>query len=795
MPTGFVQPERVLRAAGFTAPEKLYRTSHWQVWEAMYAGPVRESRERLLFLNASCGWAHLRDARAWLDRNAGPRSIAVVTSNYFKLLSREDDFAQVTEVLGQPAPNILPQSKFLYRILTHHLGAPEAIGNDSEDPGQRFFIEPMVRVPTEEVPQPALKFFVPWLTGTSRVAKDHNFAVLLGDGGAGKSTLARRLFDHLSRREHQVVPLLIGSRQWAGLGGQKWIELDDIWSSAISSCYRGAMVGPEQLETYVACGTIVPIFDGFDELCSLFAGSFNPTETIESLLELCGEGNLLVTSRSRFWRENIELPLASHIDQIDLEPFTLEQRNEYVALRFAESPSKAKNAKLILERVRQASHSWSTSAPPLIEESHSIPSYHSTLDTIPFVVMFAAESADTDSGVVAKYGHLLSSNDPLEGLVLAFCERERRRQRLTLESEHQLRVFEVLATECGSLFSLEDIEIALDLAELANSEDLLRQIVRHDFLEQYDPRGDRVFRFKFEFIWQYLVGRIVVQWFRGMGNRSEAISALRTLGDVGSGLLDSVSQLLRRCLPQQEWMTLARDLWIDVAESDEAASGLFAVLATTAREHCKQIKVETTRLLLELIGNAQDAALSGLRARGPIVGLDFKGVKVLNSRFQSVEFINCEFDGKSVFGSCVFSGPLALSGCADFGLAKFDHCELSPEARSVVQKEQSEQSRFPLRREDIANAVEDLLGRFRRGYGYQTRKMSGIDGSMNQRCFFARELLREAQRADVLEIFNSGRRRMYRIADRHSVATFLDSGAKIGAVRQLIDELERQLIR
>jgi hypothetical protein len=72
---------------------------------------------------------------------------------------------------------------------------------------------------------------------------------------------------------------------------------------------------------------------------------------------------------------------------------------------------------------------------------------YNQIDFIPFVVMLAAESADTDSDEnVEKFGTQLSSEDPLGGLLLTLCQREIHRHNLSISAESQLQILETLQT-------------------------------------------------------------------------------------------------------------------------------------------------------------------------------------------------------------------------------------------------------------------------------------------------------------------------------------------------------------
>src|SRR5690348_5724149 len=124
------------------------------------------------------------------------------------------------------------------------------------------------------------------------------------------------------------------------------------------------------------------------------------------------DGRALVTSRDAFWNESVLVGTRARIFQIELRPFTEEQRTAYAARRLENDGSKMARAHRIFDRLRQKTRSevsemQGENAKQMLY-SELVISTEERIDLVPWVVMLATESADTDNdNSLGKYGKLL----------------------------------------------------------------------------------------------------------------------------------------------------------------------------------------------------------------------------------------------------------------------------------------------------------------------------------------------------------------------------------------------------
>jgi hypothetical protein len=85
--------------------------------------------------------------------------------------------------------------------------------------------------------------------------------------------------------------------------------------------------------------------------------------------------------------------------------------------------------------------------------------------------MLAAECADAEAGspTIAKYGDLLKTDDPLEGILRILFERECERRQIKLSVDSQIRLFEDLAFDFGGSFTRDELHLYAAAAESRDS--------------------------------------------------------------------------------------------------------------------------------------------------------------------------------------------------------------------------------------------------------------------------------------------------------------------------------------
>jgi hypothetical protein len=654
-----------------------------------------------------------------------------------------------------------------------------------EDFGLQYFTEPDVHFPDKGAPGPSVEPLLRWLKGDTH--SESNIAVLLAPAAFGKSTLSEELFLKL-RGDRDLIPVLIQRDQWAELAARESLEMVDILSSAVRKCYPDALIGPAQLETFLRTGVLCPVFDGLDELCAVFPSHFNPTQTVEELIDLFDDARAIITSRTQFWEENIQERTKRLVLEVELKPFTPGQREEYLSKRFPDESDKREEAKRILDRIggkAQTKHGQATSDGDE-DTSRFVQLRTAKFEAIPFVVMLTAESADTEqTDVLSKYGALLSADDPVEGLLLAFCDRERIRHSLKLSPSNQLTLFELFAVEFGPAFQSE--EILLCLEDIHAPEDEYGRIVNHALLRS--SRG--LFRFQYDFVEEYLIARRIKRWLIGTDDGAVNARALHAIVRRQGSLIDRCAQLISGNL--FDWVTVTEQKWKSFPEDGAARTGFVSLILGLVKRFAGGTRRDHTDVLLQVFGALDNKTLSALDFRGPVTGLDLRNIQFQRCVFTNVEFANCVFNERTQFLGCSLEDQFTVTSCENFRFAQFDRdCSFSLQARGVVQREQG-QKNLPVTQRQIVSAVRDAVRYFQMGSaGFANRKVELLKLRLRH-VPFADKLLAKLENNHILERRTQSGVEEFVLVRTAEARVFLQNGTKVGHIKKTIDQLEKDL--
>jgi hypothetical protein len=776
----------VITAAGASSYALLKADERWGHWSAEFRIIATTYRQNLIILNADCRWQDVDNLARYLGSASVSDPTIIVRGGNRAPIS---DLKRVKTRLG--ISSVIRLREFLYDSVYRAL-SPRDFSAEAED---LFFVQPDVHVATRPAAEPALVALEAWLKGEATGDADdgHNIAVLLAPAGVGKTTLSERLFTRiLSTKANGIIPLLLAREQWAGIASRPNIGLTEIWAAGISEWYPQSMLGPAQLDIGITAGSVRPIFDGLDELCSVFPADFNVTEVVESLIELADEGRILVTSRTRFWEEQVDPVTRSKVLKIELHPFSQSQRDAYLGKRFPEEPQKRDYAKKILSRIAGATATAARTNSS--DADDELVKRLTRLDAVPYVVMLAAESADSkDYSETEKFGYLLSSADFLEGLFLGFCERERQRQSLSLDAPTQLRMLEILALEFGARFDSETLELAIAEVAANVSPAEVARLRDHLMLRQARDAGEK-FEFRYDFVPEYLTARVAARWATNENIGPHAMSALSSMAEGSDGLLDRATELVLG--KGTAWAgrlgERLRGLTPGSIERSGATHLLLSLIRRTAVDHS-----DASRILASATG-LSTAVLEDLRVRGPIQGFDFRKYGFRRCVFVDSEWSNCYFSEETEFQGCYFDGRLSVSNCPGFGQATFDdQCTVSPLALPVLQREQNDDSKFPVTEVQIVDALRGILRAFSSGnIAFNPLNVSKVETNIRKYPFGER-LLRALLEAGVVartRVNSRGDTNRFEIQQPNQVRQFLNNAARVGSIRTAFEDLKTQLI-
>jgi hypothetical protein len=686
-------------------------SGRWQLWEATEEHTFGTDKVYALYFDSRATWETVSEAAADVKQIL-PRNC------------RYNVVVQASARVAEDLPKLLVQSRatgaytlrqLLQRSVERVLGA---IGPDRDLEAERLFVDPDVRLvsydltaPTDRQSSKALSSLSGWLKDDSE--KGPRVAVLVAKAGVGKTTMARQLFRHLrfSATSAGRYPIIVESDHWAKLSDRTSLSLWDVWRESLDVLYASTF-GRDDLEMCVEQGLLLPIFDGFDELCTRLGSHFSATETLDQLLDVVKdtEGRILLTTRDTFWIDYLAEERRRGITHFELLAFNKPQTAKYFENRFRK-PAEGKKRELantILQRLGGAAY------------GESRPDFRERLTSIPLVVMLAAECADSgvDEKSLAKYGGMLDSSDPLEGVLMILFEREQERRRLAVSPDRQMQLLSEIAFECGETFSAEDLRLYASAYCGLKENDPQQDALQSHAVLQHDKNQ---FGFRFEFLGNYLTGRALVTHLAEDPVKPRVAHFLETERRGGSVLLERATDYLFAHIAAADRLEILSRAWAAFPkENGRARSGLLhLILEAAEREIGSGTREERTALLRRILGFGA-GAFSELYVEGTLSGLDLQGVVFQKAIFCNAGLANCIFDHSTRFLECTFDGNFELEDCQGFDVMSLDRCTIGPVARELFQSLQSGKANLPITSDQITATIRMALQQFQRGVGFKS---------------------------------------------------------------------------
>lgn len=783
---------------GLLDPTAYQHGDGWSCWGAHSFIDGTKIQRRYIYISPSCTWAELEKSRSTLVDLKLATDYGIV----FPTVKAPQLHPKYRDRLAALFPNGRP---FTLRTLYHSAAFNRGLRDPHPYPVENF-IQQKASFPGISEPIAALTTLVRWLRG--EVDTKQRVAVLLAPGGQGKTTVARQLFEHFSTARYEAtIPLLVNSNSWERNVDQI-DDIEDIWRHGIRECYPDAGIAPEMLQRCLFLGTICPVFDGLDELCTILPWDFKPDETLSSLITTFegtfGDGRLLITSRLTFWEDNISPALSANVLQIHLHKFDVEERRNYLTKRFPDELGQAAldrraRAERILTRISTRTKAYDKTDLTLHDEildnfsEGEASDPYSALEFVPFIVMLAADSADTEqSDLGATYGHLLQSSDPLRGLCLAICEREKLRQKMPseLDAERQLQLLEVLAGEFGDCISDEDVKLAF--SDVGFDPEIRSKFVDHSLI------GCRagVYSFNYHFIYDYLRSSLILNWLQGAGRDTAARNVLRACAATPGNLFDSAADLIRSVCGDS-WVQKAAEKFRNGSFAQpfdaKALAGFFQLLLALVKRDAQ--RSSRTEKLLTVCGVNGKREFYNLHLEGTIDNIDLRSVSFNAVCFGDIEFVHCDFGVDTTFVDCRFEGRVYVENCKDFGLVIRQGGTLTAQAQAAFQRFAVTGVDKRITSAQIDAALNYVLRKFRRGVGLKSCKEDGIRGSINNEYAFGDSVVDSLVKNNTLERFRHGILHLLRVQEKGDVYQFLNNNYRRGTIKAAFDALVAELVK
>lgn len=748
----------VLEALGAidTAPSE--ESEYWDFFHTRYSTPAGFKAANYLSLSHDCpiSEASSFNIARWkaLSGNAGYSVIATKRSRHALDLKRTaftfkaKDATTARDLLFE---NVV--SSFMPR--------------EHGEQGQ-YFIEPDITLPNGST-FPAITYLVQELLGHGNTdTTSESYAdILVAPAGQGKTTVAREIARRILDSKSRSIPILVESAQWQNLLN---LSLPNVLNAALLQSIPDAvrLTNTKLFQLLVREQLLVPIFDGFDELCLHPHTSYTPTALLGDLLHLVGDtgAKILVTTRETFWETYGAKGLPRRIERLDLRGFSNDQRKRFFVKRLPRADERDTAFRLtreVGERLyegivnRSESQSERLSGVPLLLE---------------LVALYVEGNPDATFAPTTQ--------DPLGPLLVGVCERENVRQQLQIGADKQMRIFEELFRDYSDDILRTDLAMYVQEFAPGTTQDALARFESHAF---FSPGQD--VRPRFESLRVYFVARWLANRLEQAIQEPDAVKqASPYLEKNASGNTDVFDFLVQRFAAMEiskaeAAIGHARKMLLAQPRAEGAISALFHLAQRLA--FVQQSKKERTQHLFRSL--AVSSPIHKLAVFGKLSGLDLCGVEFDECVFRDAQFHNCVFDGSTAFLHTRFEGTIAFENCQGAGLVALVDCSLSDAAEQAWNREAGRASKRLITERVARDALRDILRKFLGQFGFSSikdgdRKTGPISRNPSREIAWD-QLFKEQviERHHISGVTGGGINISSKPEIRHEVRNFLDNAA------------------
>lgn len=515
--------------------------------------------------------------------------------------------------------------------------------------------------------------------------KRERLVVLKASAGVGKTTLCRHLVKEFAKKisRHRVVPVYVEAAHWGGRVNSM-SGLWDIIQMSLQNYDPGSGISKALFEAALKRGLILFVLDGFDELCSSPKSSISAAEVIENLRELAedSEARIVLTTRTPYWDAEIGADLPDTYS-LDLLSFNPQQAKDYIRKFFENNDAKFEAARQIYADVTAHASSPDNSG-----------GAREQFWTLPIAVSMICEAVK--AGVSRSDWGSFS----LEALLVAICDRETKRQNLSVGGGRQLAVFKELAlldaNNAIASFERDDL-LAAGIPESDAS-----KFLSHPLLRALD---DGRFSFSYDFLGPFLRALAIKEAIssKEVKVRASIIDAMRAEENGKGFQMDHLARLL-----EKEDLEALYAFLDKVPQVDHSARAFIVHLLLRQADASAEIVTDEDRrlVLLNACGASASSVIRQARFTGSFERLDLSGIEFVGCEFRDVSFKAVNFAGAK-FRSCRFDGEVQFLTRSDeesFAQASLvEDCEIRSAARLSLE---AVLSRQPQERSEL---IKDLL--------------------------------------------------------------------------------------
>lgn len=779
----------IITALGATELREKSKSEHWELAEAVFETPAGNVSATYLYLKSKCPWAEAtpRNLSDW-SANSGAAGYKVVLAPSSTLSGDLDRVQRVFRgVKAQTTRDLLLES-FARQL--------KASGAEQFD--DSYFIDPDLTLADNTTIPNASSYLAQWLnTHPSKEGQQPSIAVVVADGGVGKTTLARVLSTRIANQNKTAFPVLVESGMWRDVI-QSNVQLKTIIERAIAKRYVHAArltSSEDALRALFRSGVFVLIFDGFDELCVHPGSTVSPKQILEELAELSKiedegfQSRILVTTRESYWQS-----IQTEVDSSQLEIFKIRGfDNEKKKTYFQKRLKSAAARDLALRLAKQISGAMFGRVTPEAETSDR-PS------GVPFILDLIARYIE-DNGEAQPLNPYEA--DPLGTLLEGICRRENLRQRLGIDPYKQLELFEELFREYEDKITHGDLATFAEVLCNVRDKDTLARLTNHVF---FTNAGPQLLAARYEVLRVYFVARFLSKGLLQAESEASRAKIARLLAAQSAGRTQVIEWLVDQLRRQSRDRLLdavqkAHEIVLEQADVGERQSAQIALthLAAALVEDQKT-RADRTGAVAELFGISMNKngqfVWRRLAFGGVVSNLDLSTVTFEECVFNNVTFTKCRFSTSTVFASGEFVGDLSFAGCENVGDLKVtDKCLLSKEAEYELARVHNDTARREVRVSLAEDAAVRALRRFKTEVGFvpgQARRMGNgfrPGNPYNQKIWDTLFSAGIVERHTISGVTEGGLNVVNDKEVRKEILDFLDNGVLGGRLRGAINQM------
>lgn len=774
--------QEILQTLGANTANLLIEKPEWDFWKAEYVTPVSTVSGYYLYLKHKCPLkeASPPNLSKWKDI-AGRDGYEVIVTPRSELAQKISVTKDTFKARNVRTSKQLLQDNFIKDMKPLPVSVEE------------YFVEPAIEVESNITEQKGIDFLKGWLSGTKLGPNSASIAVLIADGGIGKTTVSRYVCDKIQRQDSSIIPILIESDQWKHLV-QSNITMEVLWDLAVSRRFDQAnrlLSNETALRALIQAGLFVVIFDGFDELCGSTSCAYDAGEVISRLSDITTseddyvQARILLTSRKTYWDSVSDTVNTDEIEVFNLKGFDNDKRKQYFEARLTDS----KERDIANRLAREICGS--------IYDSVTIEGQNEDRPSgVPFVLDLIAQYVHGNHDInLNPY-----SGDHLEQLLIDICRRENNRQDLNIDAKSQLLLFEELFREFPANFTLDDLKLYLECLCNVTDPGVIQRFSVHSLLSRVDQNH---FGPKYEVLRVYFIARFLAHGLTLLYEKSDRSKISKILAANSTGKTQVIDWLVRQ-LRQ-----------LDASNIFDAFRHAVDIINDQSnRETHKPSSIAIFNLAKYFVeGNDRKDRLASLakllccRQRngcyefhrsafsGTIKSYDFTNATFINCIFSDVDFRGCNFNETSKFIECTFEGTLMFERCDNANLIDFAGCMYSKEAEFIISKLKEQSPRQDLKKAFAEDALMRALKKFKSHYGYTSiqyrHKNSGFKNG-NPYNTVVWEILLSQNIIQRHEISNVGDGGLNLTDDRElkrEITTYMDNAVVGLRLKGVIDEL------